>query len=158
MLRPGVFSSNTLTWADGIRTEGVVRLPFARARIAPIDERDVAAVAVRALLSADGLLGAAPVLSGPEALTQTDQVRIVSRALGVGLRFEEIEPEAAREAMINSGLPPWAVDGLLRYYATAATRPVPLSSAVADITGEQPRTFADWANHHATAFGLGVRQ
>lgn len=159
VLRPGVFNSNALVWSGGIRVEGLVRAPFATARIAPIDERDIAAVAGRALRSdgADGLLGAAPVLSGPEVLTPLDQVRIIGQAIGVSLRYEEETPEAVRRAILEAGEPPWVADGLLRYYARAAIHPVETSPAVAEITGEQPRTFASWAADHVTAFRAPAR-
>jgi uncharacterized protein YbjT (DUF2867 family) len=50
IIRPGMFASNTLLWwADSIRAEGVVRWPYGSAQTAPVDDRDVAAVAARTL-------------------------------------------------------------------------------------------------------------
>src|SRR4029453_12110221 len=50
MIRPGMFASNvTFWWADAIRNGRDVRWPFGAAETAPIDERDIAAVAARAL-------------------------------------------------------------------------------------------------------------
>ncbi|MCP2257484.1 Uncharacterized conserved protein YbjT, contains NAD(P)-binding and DUF2867 domains [Streptoalloteichus tenebrarius] len=157
VLRPGAFNSNTLGWADQIRTEGVVRAPYGGARIAPIDERDIAAVAAQALLSheTDRLRGATPVLSGPEIVTPVDQVRAIGAATGVPLRFEEMPPEDAREAMPRAGVPALAADGVLRYHAHAALHPVEISPAVEEITGRAPRRFADWAVEHAAAFKAG---
>lgn len=151
-LRPGVFNSNTLSWAAPIRAEGVVRAPYGGARIAPIDERDIAAVAARAMLT-DDLLGASPVLTGPELMTQADQVRHIGRAIGVPLRFEEVTSVFMREAMVRAGLPEQAADGLLRYYAQAAAHPVEPSPAVTALSGATPHTFAAWAADHAAAFG-----
>ena len=52
-LRPGMFAANALSWwAPQIRAGDVVRWPYAAALTAPIHERDIAAVAVRALLEA----------------------------------------------------------------------------------------------------------
>jgi len=50
-LRPGMFAANTRSWwAAQIRAGGdVVRWPYAATPTAPIHERDIAAVAVRAL-------------------------------------------------------------------------------------------------------------
>jgi NAD(P)H-binding len=49
-LRPGAFSTNSLWWwAPQIRSGEVVRWPYGEAVSAPIHERDIAAVAVRAL-------------------------------------------------------------------------------------------------------------
>jgi uncharacterized protein YbjT (DUF2867 family) len=50
ILRPGMFAASALSWwAPQIRTGNVVRWPHLSAATAPIDERDIAAVAVRAL-------------------------------------------------------------------------------------------------------------
>jgi uncharacterized protein YbjT (DUF2867 family) len=50
IVRPGMFASNArLWWASAIRGGNVVRWPYGAAETAPIDERDVAAVAARAL-------------------------------------------------------------------------------------------------------------
>jgi hypothetical protein len=69
-LRPGMFASNALGWwAPQIRAGNVVRWPYLAAPTAPIDERDVAAVGVRALCD-DGHAGAAYVLTGPQPMSQ----------------------------------------------------------------------------------------
>ena len=50
IIRPGMFASNTLFWwAPAIRADGVVRWPYGAAETAPVDDRDVAAVAARTL-------------------------------------------------------------------------------------------------------------
>ena len=48
-----MFAANTLHWwAPQIRAGDVVRWPYGAVETAPIDERDIAAVAVRALTEA----------------------------------------------------------------------------------------------------------
>ena len=54
----------------------VVRWPYLAAPTAPIDERDIAAVAVRALCE-DGHAGAEYVLTGPQSLSQSEQVATI---------------------------------------------------------------------------------
>jgi uncharacterized protein YbjT (DUF2867 family) len=50
IIRPGMFASNALFWwASTIRADGVVRWPYGAAETAPVDDRDVAAVAARTL-------------------------------------------------------------------------------------------------------------
>ena len=95
-LRAGMFAGNALHfWAPRIRVGDVVRWPYLDAPTAPTDERDIAAVAVRALCD-DAHAGAEYVVTGPESLTQAEQVQTIGRALGRSLRGEEISPEEAR--------------------------------------------------------------
>ena len=69
-------------------------LAVCRRPTAPIHERDIAAVAVRALLE-PGHDGAEYVLSGPESLSQLAQVSTIGEVIGRSLRYEEISPEEA---------------------------------------------------------------
>ena len=98
MIRPGMFASNvTFWWADAIRNGGVVRWPYGAAETAPIDERDIAAVAARALYQ-DGHAGGDYVLTGPESLSQAEQVSIIAETIGRPIRFEELSPDEAPPA------------------------------------------------------------
>jgi uncharacterized protein YbjT (DUF2867 family) len=67
ILRPGFFMSNLLASAEQVRRDGKLSAPAGTARIAMIDPRDVAAVAVTTLTT-PGAGGEADVLTGPEAL------------------------------------------------------------------------------------------
>ena len=73
-IRPGMLASNARSWwGAAIREGDVVRWPYGAAETAPIDERDVAAVAARTLYE-DGHTGGDYVLTGPESLSQAAQV------------------------------------------------------------------------------------
>lgn len=166
ILRPGEFASNALwTWGEQLRTTGSVRGAYGDAATAPIHERDIAAVAVKALLT-DGHVGKVHVLTGPESLTQYDKVRIVGEAAGRPFRFEEISPEEARADYLARGMQEQAtetmrehfgkaVDGILGALAESVGRPSPLTSTVQDVTGRPARTFAEWAAENAVALREG---
>src|SRR5207247_1089121 len=65
IVRPGMFASNARHWwGSMIRQGDVVRWPYGAAETAPIDERDIAAVAARALYE-DGHAEEDYVLKGP---------------------------------------------------------------------------------------------
>ncbi len=149
-VRPGAFATNALRWADAIRTEGVVRIPYPQAQTAPIHEADIAAVAVTALTGTT-LHGAAPVLSGLESLTQEQQVAQIGVALGRDLRVDELSPVQARDEMVRS-MPPQVVETMLRMWAAIDGAPATISDSVERITGRPARTFAQWARDHAAAF------
>jgi len=151
VIRPGMFASNTIHWwAATIRNAGVVRWPYGAAETAPIDERDVAAVAARALYT-DGHTGGDYVLTGPESLSQADQVRLIGDAVGRRIQFEELSPEEFRRETAGSWPAP-VVDMLLAAWKATMGRPAFVTTTVADVVGSSARTFRDWAGDHASAF------
>jgi uncharacterized protein YbjT (DUF2867 family) len=151
-VRPGMLGSNALFWwAPQIRSGDVVRWPYLAAPTAPIDDRDIAAVAVRALCD-DGHAGAEYVVTGPQSLTQAEQVSTIGQAIGRRLRVEEISPEEARRELLGVIPVVFIIDMLLNAWAAAVGQPAFVTSTVADITGTPARTFADWATDHAAAF------
>jgi uncharacterized protein YbjT (DUF2867 family) len=150
-LRAGGLAANTLGWAEQVRAEGVVRWPYGAAARSLIHERDIAAVAARALLE-DGHAGAKYVLTGPEAVTQADQVRIIGEAIGRPVRWEESPPERARERLLAAWGDPAFVDAALGYWATLVTEPEQVTHTVEQVTGAPARTFREWAREHAGEF------
>jgi uncharacterized protein YbjT (DUF2867 family) len=150
-LRPGMFAANALTWwAPQIRVGDVVRWPYLAVPTAPIDERDIAAVAVRALCE-DGHAGAEYVLTGPQSLSQLEQVSTIGRATGRSLSIEEISVDEARRELLTIG-PAVAVNMLLQAWAAAIGQPAHVTSTVAEITGAPPHTFLEWATDNAAEF------
>jgi uncharacterized protein YbjT (DUF2867 family) len=150
-LRPGMFALNArLWWGPQIRAGDVVRWPYRSASTAPVHERDIAQVAVRALLD-EGHAGAEYVLTGPEALSHEQQVETIGRAIGRSLRYEEISPGQVRREW-SGATPPAIVEMLLAAWAAAAEHPAFITSTVRDITGKRPRAFREWAAEHAAAF------
>jgi len=150
-LRPGMFAGNALTWwAPQIRAGDVVRWPHLAAPTAPIDERDIAAVAVRAL-SEEGHDGAEYVLTGPQSLSQLEQVSTIGRVLGRSLRVEEISPDEARRELLPI-IPLPVVNLLLDAWAAAIGQPAHVTSTVAERIGAPARTFVEWVTDHVAEF------
>jgi uncharacterized protein YbjT (DUF2867 family) len=130
-------------WAPQIRAGDVVRWPYLAAPTAPIDERDIAAVAVRALCE-DGHAGAEYVLTGPQSLSQLNQLSTIGSAIGRSLRVEEMSPDEGR----RDGLPNMLLDA----WAAAIGQPAFVTSTVEEITGAPARTFLQWATDHIAEF------
>ncbi|MGB9465390.1 MAG: NAD(P)H-binding protein [Candidatus Acidiferrum sp.] len=150
-LRPGMFAANALNWwAPQVRAGDVVRWPHLAAPTAPIDERDIAVVAVRALCE-DGHAGAEYVLTGPQSLSQFEQISTIGRAIGRSLRIEEISTDEARRELLTIG-PLVAVNMLLDAWAAAIGQPAHVTSTVAEIAGATPKTFLQWATDNASRF------
>jgi uncharacterized protein YbjT (DUF2867 family) len=146
-LRPTGFAANTLMWADQIRDSGTVRWPYGQAARSLVHERDIADVAVRAL-SDGGHAGERYVLTGPEALTQVEQVRQIGAALSRPIHWEELSREDA-ERELAGRVPSTALDT----WASFVQEPEVVTSTFEEITGRPARSFARWARDHAADFG-----
>lgn len=148
-LRPGEFMTNTLGWAEQIRTTGVVRAPHANAATAMIDLDDIAAVAAR-VLREDGHVGKKYELTGPAAIKRVDLARQIGEVIGREIRFEEQTREEALAELtpIMGEWAAWYVDG----FAMLVDHPQPVSPNVEKLTGRPATTFAQWAARNAAAF------
>ncbi|MCS0637045.1 NAD(P)H-binding protein [Streptomyces sp. LP05-1] len=154
VIRPGMLASNAPAWwAPAIRAGEVVRWPYGAAESAPVDDRDVAAVAARTLWQG-GHDGGDYVLTGPESLTHAAQVEIIGDVLGRRIAFEEMTPDEFRSLWEGTAPGP-VVDMLLAAWSAAVGQPAYITTTVADILGTAPRTFRQWAVDHTPAFREG---
>jgi uncharacterized protein YbjT (DUF2867 family) len=150
-LRPTGFASNTLLWSDQIRSGDIVRWPFGRAARSLIDERDIAAVAACALTQ-DGHAGERYLLSGPEVLTQVEQVAAIGKAIGRVVTWEELPGDAALEALTAAWGDAAFAANALRTWEWFVDHPEVVTGTVEQVTGVRARTFADWAAANTAEF------
>ncbi len=151
-LRPHGFATNTLAWAPQIRLGDAVRGAYGAAATTLLHESDIASVAAHALAGNDHA-GRRYVLTGPESLTQVEQVRVLGETIGRPLRWEEISRHEARQQMLT-WLPAPVADVVLDGYAQMTSGPAFITSTVEDVTGVPARTFREWASDHAGDFGV----
>ncbi|MEU5876175.1 NAD(P)H-binding protein [Spirillospora sp. NPDC047279] len=150
MLRIMFPAINSLAFGMQLQGGDVIRGAYADAAFSMIHERDVADVAAR-VLTGDGHEGRVYELAGAASLTQAEQVRVLGEALGRPLRFEEVPDRPLREQM-GEFMDPDFVNALFDLMAATVGRPAPVNSVVEDITGHEPRTYAQWASEHAGDF------
>lgn len=153
-VRAGGFAANTLEWAEQIRAGDTVRIPHPDAARSLVHERDIADVAVRALLERD-LAGRPVAVTGPEVLTQREQVAAIGAAIGRGLRVQVEPPEEARRRY--AAVMGEHADAALAHWATLVEAPERATGDVERVTGHPARSFADWAREHAADFTGGSR-
>ena len=154
-LRASSFAANTLrAWGAQLRAGDFVRYPYASFAEALLHERDLAAVAARALRSDDLVArrGRRLELTGPRSLTHRRLVTITGEVLGRSLRYQELPPEVVKQNMIQHGLPEAFVDALLARYAREVGQAAPVTGEVERILDRPARTYAEWVADHADAF------
>lgn len=116
-----------------------------------IHERDIAAVAARALTS-DGHAGQTYVLSGPGALTQIEQAEIIGEAIGRTVHYEDLSPDEARKQLLAAWGNPVFVEAAIEGWGQMVVQPEVVTSTVEQITGKPARTFREWAVEHVADF------
>jgi uncharacterized protein YbjT (DUF2867 family) len=144
---------NLLSQADNIINDGVVYSSSGDGKIPFVDTRDIAAGAV-VTLTESGHTGKKYVITGGEALSYRQATDILGEAIGRALRFVDEPVDEARARLARAGQPSWLVDSLLAIaaYQRAGGPTETITSVVADLTGNPPRTFAAFSRDHAAAF------
>jgi len=151
-VRAGMFAGNSRHfWGPQICGGGVIRWPYLKSPTTPTDERDIATIAVRALCEA-GHAGGEYVVTGPQSLTQAEQIQTIGRAIGRSLRVEEMTPDEAQSELLPVLGSPIVIDMLLNAWRAALGQPAFVSSTFAELTGKEPRRFLDWATDYAADF------
>jgi uncharacterized protein YbjT (DUF2867 family) len=152
VLYPGAFMCNALHWRETIRATGKVFSNYGEGKLPPVHPRDIAAVAVRALTT-PGHEGKSYTLTGPEALSVGEQVKILANAVGKPIDYVPVSDEAIRAAMEKAALPAPLINALLPFAAFIRSgRAAAVFPTVQQVTGRQPFTFSDWARENAAAF------
>ncbi|MEV4300402.1 hypothetical protein [Microbispora rosea] len=89
-------------------------------------------------------------LTGPQALTRSEQVAIIGEALGREIPLVEITPEEFR-AETAQFIPGPVMKMLLDYWHDTLTVP-DVPRPVTMVTGRPGRTLAEWAADHRADF------
>jgi (4-alkanoyl-5-oxo-2,5-dihydrofuran-3-yl)methyl phosphate reductase len=151
-LRGGAFMSNSLQWADTIKSQSKVFNPMGKGKMAPISPYDIASVAAVAL-TCPGHEGKAYDLTGAELLSTPEQVEILSKTVGKPIECVDIPAEVAAEKAIKSGLPEALVKSLAELWVQVQTEGRTFqTNEVERLTGQPAQTFETWCREHRSAF------
>lgn len=145
ILRPVFFMQNLLAMVH----DGAIATAAGDGRVAMVDARDIAAVAV-ATLTGGGHAGKTYTLTGPEALSFYQVASVLSRQTGRPLRHVRVPPDKVRVALQGRGVAAWFADDMAKLHSMLA---VGYEEVVTDdihrVTGRPPRTLAQFAGDHA---------
>ena len=150
-LRPTFFMQNLLGLAGMVKS-GTIYQPAGDSKASFVDIRDIAAVAVKALTEG-GHEGKAYDITGPQLLSYHDIARVLSEVTGKPVKYQDVPPAAARQSMLDSGIPEWLTDGINELMdQMRAGQYAVVSNAVRDVAKKQPITFAQFAREEAAAW------
>jgi uncharacterized protein YbjT (DUF2867 family) len=150
ILQAGGFDSNSLQWAESVRTQRLVAAPFGDVALPAIDPADIAEVAAAALLR-PGHIGKTYVLTGPAPISPRQQAGVLAEVLGEPIRFVEQTRAEARAQMVRF-MPEQVADATLDILGSPNAAELSVSPDVQRILGRPARTYADWAARNVLAF------
>jgi uncharacterized protein YbjT (DUF2867 family) len=145
ILRPTFFMQNLF----GMIHAGAIRTAAESGRVAMIDARDVAAVAVDALTS-HRCDDRTYTLTGPQALSFDEVAEIVSEQTDASIRHVSVPPDTVRVATEGRGTEAWYAADMARLHTMlAAGYEDVVTDDVATVTGTSPRTVGEFARDFA---------
>ncbi|GLK72847.1 SDR family oxidoreductase [Ancylobacter dichloromethanicus] len=152
ILRPNWFTDNFLNfWKPGIDHAGAIAVPAGEGKTSFVDARDVAAGAASALTT-DRFDGQAINLTGPQALGYAEAAEILSAVIGKPVSYAPVDDDTFVGILTGAGV---GAD-YARFLATIF-HPVRegwtagVTDAVNTLTGQEPRSVAQWAQDNADA-------
>lgn len=152
ILRPSSFASNTLGWAEAISSGRPVPNMTGDGRQGVVDPRDVSEAAVAALTDS-GHSGRTYTLTGPEAITVSDQAAAVAAVVGRPVETLDLSPDQIREQLAGSGMDAAAVESVLGGLLFAREGGNTLvTDDVREALGRPARSYREWVEDHKGIF------
>jgi len=149
-LRPNSFMQNFITYFPP--RNGAIYLPWGNGTASFVDTRDIASVAAKALTS-DGHGGRIYTLTGPATLGIAEVALILSQVTGREFKYVDVPEAAARDGMLQAGVPQWQVELVMELHAVnKQNRWSAVTSDIEKVTGTPPTDFAQFARDHADKF------
>jgi uncharacterized protein YbjT (DUF2867 family) len=140
IVRPVFFMQNL----PGMIRDGAIRTAAEDGRVAMVDVRDVAAVAVDALTSY-GNEGRTYTVTGPQAVTFDTAAATLSRETGDPVRHVHVAPDQVRAALERTGIPAWFARDMARLQSMLADGYEDVvTDDVRTVTGTAPHTLAEF--------------
>jgi len=152
-LRPNGFMQNMENYSlPTIQSQGAFYSSVGDSKVAHVDVRDIAAVAVKALTEA-GHEGKAYSLTGPSAITNNEIAQKLSSASGREIHYVDVSDADLKQGLLGSGMPEGYANAyldLMRYYRTGHAGTI--SDDVRRVTGRDAIPFDQYARDRGNAF------
>jgi uncharacterized protein YbjT (DUF2867 family) len=153
LLQPTFFMQNTMMAAQTVATDGMVYMPFKDGKVGMVDVRDVVESAVTALTK-EGHQNKTYHLTGPASISFHDVAATLAKVLGKEVKYIDVPPKAAIEAMVGMGLPEWVANGyselFINFSQGGGDR---VTESVKHLTGHPARSYEQFVRDFAQAFG-----
>jgi uncharacterized protein YbjT (DUF2867 family) len=152
-LRPTFLMQTLLEFAASIAQQGLIAGPFRSIKWTWVDARDVAAVAVCALLDPKHA-GKTYTVTGAETLTYQEVADRLGQVLGKPIRYTDITANEARGWLQAKGVQPVMIEAKLEMWDACASNLINVAptDVVQEVTGKPPRSIEDFARDYKQRF------
>jgi uncharacterized protein YbjT (DUF2867 family) len=151
ILQPGGFMQNFLNQTATIK-QGAIYGNFKEGKMAFVDARDIASVAVAALTN-PGHDGQTYVITGGEPLSYGQVAAKLSHATGKTVKYVDLPTDAAVKGMMGAGMPEWLSKDLAKLgEAVAAGYTGHTSDVVEKVVHRKPITLDQFLKDNVEAF------
>jgi uncharacterized protein YbjT (DUF2867 family) len=153
-LRPNFFMQNFINFfSQTIKEQGAFYVPAGDGKVSFVDVRDIAGVAVQALLNESKHGRKAYNITGPNAISYAETAEILSDEIGRKIKYVDISEDQAREGMKAIGMDKWFIDSMMELFSiTRAGYVSDVSPAIEEVTGKKPITFSQFAKDYSRFF------
>jgi uncharacterized protein YbjT (DUF2867 family) len=154
IIRPHFFTQNLLMSASSIAQQGAAYWDLGEGKLGMIDVRDIGDFAAHLLTSPpDRHHGKIYTLTGPEAISLHQAAEQLSRGIDRPVRYVPVPHDAARQSMLQSGMPAWVAGLLVEYGAAYSDNWGNFTTAhIQELLGRPARSVLDFARDHRDAF------
>ena len=154
ILRPNYYMQNLLSSAGSVASDGILYMNMGQGRVGMIDGRDVGVFGAKIIEQRDRHAGKTYTPTGPEVTTMAESAETLSSLLGKRVNYVALPPEAAQQAMLGFGLSRWFVGNVVDYGRVYSDGWGDFTTSdFKDITGQEARSFKQFATDFAPAFG-----
>lgn len=152
ILRPNWFMENFFGAADTIKSQGATYGSAGNGKVAFVDSRDTAAVAVAALLG-QGHEGKEYQITGPEALTFAEAAERIGQGIGQQVQYVNLSDDQFHAALVGAGVPAEGADIYAQINRNAREGNLSqVTNVVADLTGAPARALETFARDYRAVF------
>ena len=155
IIRPAYFMQNVIGSARMIASDSAFPGAMGDGKVGVIDTRDIGNVSAT-ILTTEGHDGKTYPLTGPEALSMGELAGKLSAVLGREVKYVNVSQADAKAGMMAMGMPDWMADGWVAMAMMISTGAADMvTPMVKEVTGEEPRSFDQFARDHVNAFKSG---
>jgi uncharacterized protein YbjT (DUF2867 family) len=152
-VQPTLFLENLLVFADGIRKESKIFLPYGQGKSAPVSGEDVARVIVNVLVNPAPHRGKTYVPTGSRSLSMSETAAIFGRVLGRPIEYVDLPIAHWTQALAQFQMSPYLIEYLSRVAEAHQRGELDVQNdIVRQIGGVPPKSVEAFVSENRVAF------